>query len=299
LKVKSPRDVTGKVLDSFLRRHLDKGGLAIAQLVVDAYPKDAAVVVDSGAIVGFASMTRLTSGTAAVSNLRTRLTGRTEASGLLLGEVVRRARETLHKHITCFARREGEPSPRSLMEAGFSHWLFRETFAGPVKSVVGTTFSEVRSQAKIAIILDGIPRDEALGVSFRAVPFDLGSLNALLSNGTILSDESTSATTAVLISDAVVLDEGRLYPIAGYLRKGLVAPTTLVGEVSLFGNPTGLHLVGAASDWLSRKGVSTLQVYLKPSKDVGRELAGAGFQYAGQQDAWKQDLVGPMDAFVQ
>jgi hypothetical protein len=300
LKIVNPSEDNYPALKRFLKNRFDDAGQMLIYATVKTRPRDAFVAVDGSRVVGFASFQRMTSGTAAVANLRTSQGfGKAAATDSLLKEVIVRAKETLHRHVTCIPSKSGLPSPETLKANGFTKWLTRETFSGATAKSFGMRITEVKSQSQSADIIQRLPRGQALQIDFRSVPLTIASLAELLNKGVLLDDGPTTGGLAgARISRAIALSEDRAYFIPTYMEKAVAAKLREFGEVSILSESDPTKTVLAASDWLHGLGVGSMYIYFKSNKAIGMKMSELGYRYMGSHDVWSFEVSGPMDQFL-
>jgi len=300
LRIGNPVRETLPETDRFLRYHLDHEVYLLCKSMFAVHNADAFVASDKGRIVGFASLLRLTPSTAAVASFRVS-GGRAgkEASRPLLGATVSRARETLHRHLTCMVPKSGLPDRGILSEGGFSPWMTRETFCGSTKAQGNLELSPVIGWSQSLDIVKALPKDQAFNICFRPVPVSIESLGFVVEHGILLADPGDNGSIAsVVVSDAVEGTKDRVFFVPGYLQRNLGEQTRLYGEITFLNSSDPRGVLKAASDWLCKQGIAFAYVYAKPDIEVGRRIVESGFMYRGAQEIWLQELAGPLDSFI-
>jgi hypothetical protein len=296
----NPTEDNYPALKRFLKKRFDNSAQMLIYATLKLRPRDAYVAVEGSEVVGFVSLQRVTSGAAAVSNLRTSQGfGSAGATDSLLKHVVVRAKETLHKYVTCIPSKSGVPSPETLKANGFTQWLTRETFSGATAKALGMRITEVKSQSQSVDIIQRLPRGQALQIDFRSVPLTVASLGELLNKGVLLDDGGTTGGLAgARVSRAIAQSKDRAYFIPTYLEKAVGAKMREFGEVSILSESDPTKTVLAASDWLYGLGVGSMYIYFKSNKAIGMKMSDLGYQYLGSHDVWSLEVSGPMDQFL-
>jgi hypothetical protein len=298
LKILSLGDGLDQEFRKYVKRHPKVTSLGLVQAIAMKTGRDVLVAYEGGEIVGLCALLRVTTGTAAIVGFRVPRND-SRASDLLLGEAVRRARETLHRHVTCIPGHDRLPSDMMLAKAGFSHWFNRELFNCQLLSVQRTSAVTVSGQSQVLEILNAIPPREPINMNFRAVPVSLESIGALLNGGVLLAlGGAAEGLASVFVSKAAQSGDSHLTLIPEYLAGTAMTDLTSIGEVTLLSTGDPAVLLGAASAWLAEKGIGSMNVYFRENRELGVRIAAAGFRYVGLHDIWYQELKGPMDQFL-
>lgn len=300
LRIVNPSPANEAAVSRFLRGHLKETGRLLAHAYVRERPKEVFLATEAGSILGFSNLQRVTSGTAAIANLRIgKRQGMLTAAAMLVEATVKRARELLQKSITCVESRSGQPSVSILKSQGFEFWFTREMFSGSTAENQDVAISTVRSELQAASVMVRLGPGGAVHRDFRPVAASIESLADLLTNGVLLGDKADSGDlVAVRASKAIIDKEGEAYFVPSYLSDASLCLAEAVGEVSIMGESASPGTISAASDWLKRKGVKVMYVYCKQNLPLGKQLSERGLTFVGAQNVWRKDLRGPFDQFL-
>ena len=298
LRIRNPSAVHSSELKEFLRHHFISHTREFSEEILGACGNDGLVVVDGARIMGLGILLRVTPGTAAITSFRVRKKDR-EVSEFLLQGLIRRARETLHRHITCIPGKDELPSQPLLAAQGFSYWLDRETFSGKTEQTKDVAISAVKAGPQAFGVLQALPAGGAITLNFWAVPISIVCIGHLLNNGIILTapEGLPKGIACAYVSKAVQLSEKLSYFVPEYLANRIHTETFDLGEVTLFGDANSAYLLRAASGWLRERVVDTMNVYFSANKDLGFNVSSMVYDYSGAQAIWSQELTGPMDQF--
>lgn len=284
----------------FLKGHVDNIPRKLAQAYIRERPKEVFLATESVSILGFSNLQRVTSGTAAVANLRiAKRQGMLGAASLLIGATAQRARETLHRSISCIESRGGQPSASTLKACGFDFWFEREVFSGRTSKQIGVAVSQVRSETQTAEVMTRLGAEGVLHHDFRPVAASVESLADVLTNGVLLGDQADRQDLlAVRLSKAIVDQNDQAYFVPSYLGDSVPGNAEPTGEVSILGKRASPNTLGAASNWLNIRGVRVMYVYSNLGLSLGKQLSEGGFAFMGAQRVWRMALTGPFDQYL-